>query len=80
MPYYSFWYSDHDSIDWTFDRAPTLGEEVVLGYRGVYRIVSPHAHTQRGARGDAEYTCELVRESTAEDIQAMYKRGINRLP
>jgi hypothetical protein len=77
MPYYSFWYTDQDSIEWTFDRAPKVGEEVVLGYRGVYRVVSPRSTSS--AR-DGGYMCELIRKSTSGDIQAMYARGINRLP
>ncbi|MEX2647177.1 MAG: hypothetical protein WD249_13020 [Gaiellaceae bacterium] len=79
MPELEFWFTEHDAIVWHFDRHPEIGEEVVLGDRGVYRVTD--VKERRGvSTADAEYVVERVRDTTYDDLKAMYERGVNRLP
>ena len=79
MPRLEFWVTERDAIEWTFDRHPNIGENVVLGDRGVYRVTGLRQRTPASI-ADAEYTCERVRDATREDLNAMFERGVNRLP
>jgi hypothetical protein len=80
VPRFEFWFTDHDAIAWSFDRHPDIGEEVVLGDRGVYRVTGLRQAGIDDPAVDAEYTCERVRDASHEDIQVTLKRGVNRLP
>jgi hypothetical protein len=78
MPRLEFWFTTTDAIAWSFDREPELGEDVVLGDRGVYRVMGIRAEP---ADPDVtEFICELVRESTREDRVSQLKRGVHVLP
>jgi hypothetical protein len=79
MPRLSFRHAKTESIEWTFDRHPDIGEEVVLGDRGVFRVTGP-LPTPYVSGLDAEYACELVRAPTPDEIRAALKRGVNTLP
>ena len=59
---------------------PVIGEQIILGYRGVYRVVRER---QRGASDvgvDAAFDCERVRDATDDDLKEMLDRGVDRLP
>ena len=71
---FEFWHTTTAAIIWHYDRAPRLGEEIVLG-RSVYRVVAQRPNLP-GSRADASFDCERVRDSTFEDR----KRGVNFLP
>jgi hypothetical protein len=79
MPKLEFWFTDHDAIMWTFDRHPKIGEEVVLGDRGVFRVTAVRPDNPLNPNVK-EYDCERVRDATREDLDAMIKRGVNQLP
>ena len=78
VPRIEFWSTERDAILWTFDREPSIGEEVVLGDRGVYRVLGRRHDDVPGA--DVAFDVERVRDSTSEDIKAMLERGVDRLP
>lgn len=78
MPRIEFWFTDTDAILWTFDREPLIGEEVVLGDRGVFRVLSRRDGPVPGA--DVAFDCERVRDATNDDLKEMYARGVDRLP
>lgn len=78
MPTFEFRYANSGSIIWTFDRAPAIGEEIVLGHRGVYRVMG--VDEALGPDVEAEYAVVRVRESTREEVDAQLARGLNRLP
>jgi hypothetical protein len=80
MPRLEFRFSKTDSILWTFDRHPEIGEEVVLGDRGVFRVIERSEPGVPDPGVDAEYLCERVRDATPEDLDAMLKRGPAYLP
>jgi hypothetical protein len=77
MPRFEFWPNDKEAIIWTFDRPPLIGEEVVLGRWGVYRVTWLGVD---GAQLGTAYTCEFVREPTGADLRALFRRGVHRLP
>ena len=79
MTKFGFWHGERESILWTFDRDPDIGELIVLGDAGVFRITGMRPHTLASI-ADKEYTCERVRDATREDLKAMFQRGVNRLP
>jgi hypothetical protein len=78
VPGFEFRSSKTDSIHWTFDRAPAIGEEIVLGDRGVYRVIG--VNDFHGPYVEAEYAVVRVRDSTREEVREQLARGVNRLP
>ena len=70
--------SNSGSIIWTFDRAPAIGEEIVLGHRGVYRVMG--VDEALGPDVEAEYAVVRIRDSTSEEVDEQLARGVNRLP
>jgi hypothetical protein len=72
-----FWHTPTDAIAWTFNREPAIGEEVLLGDRGFFRVTGARAH---GPDVDAAFDCEFVREPTHAEMREMLRRGVNRLP
>jgi hypothetical protein len=78
MPRFEFRYAPNNSIIWTFDRAPEIGEEIVLGESGVYRVIGADDPADAGV--DAEYAVARVRDPTREDIREQLARGVHRLP
>ena len=67
MPKFEFWHTDHDSIEWNFNREPRVGEEVILGR--VYRVTG-HRPLPSGTRSDAAFDCVFVRElSDSERVE-----------
>lgn len=78
MPRFSFRISQTEEILWRFDH-PGINEEVVLGDRGVFRVLKRVANPS-DPTVDAEYTVELVRASTHEDLSGQLERGVDKLP
>jgi hypothetical protein len=80
MRRFEFWFNDREAISWTFDRHPEIGEEIVLGDGGVFRVTGVREGRKLDASVDVQYTCERVRDTTHEDTKAMLARGVNMLP
>ena len=78
MPRFEFRYAKTGSILWTFDRAPQIGEEIVLGDSGVYRVIG--VDDSLDSTVEAEYAVARVRDSTHDDVREQLARGVNRLP
>ena len=74
---FSFWHTKLDSIEWTFDRFPQLGEELTLG-EGIYRVIA--LRPRRGWPIDAQYDVKRVRDSTLEEQKDAFRRGVRVLP
>ena len=60
-------------------RHPEIGEEVVLGDRGIFRVTGVRPEPLLPDDVTA-YNCERVRDATHENIAAMRKGGVDRLP
>ncbi len=78
MPRFEFRFAPTESIQWTFDRAPEIGEEIVLGDRGVYRVIGVDEPFDSSV--EAEYAVARIRDSTHDDMREQFMRGVNRLP
>jgi hypothetical protein len=79
LPRFSFCLSATNSIEWSFNRHPQIGEAVTLGDRGIFLVVEklpPPPETDI----DAEYRVERLRDTTVDDLNALYTRGVNELP
>jgi hypothetical protein len=63
---------------WAFDRAPEIGEELVFGFRGVYRVIGVDYSLAPSV--EAEYAVERIRNATRDEVLEQYNRGINHLP
>jgi hypothetical protein len=63
---------------WAFDRAPEIGEEIVFGHRGVYRVIGVDYSVAPNV--EAEYAVARIRNATHEEVLEQFNRGINHLP
>ena len=63
---------------WAFDRAPEIGEEIVFGHRGVYRVLGVDGPVD--SKVEAEFAVTRIRDATHEEVLEQFKRGVNQLP
>ena len=78
MRRFEFRYAPTESIVWTFDRAPEIGEEIVLGERGVFRVIGVDDSVD--SSGDSEYAVARLRDATREEVREQLARGVDQLP
>jgi hypothetical protein len=78
MPRYEFRQSPIDTIIWSFDRRPEIGEEIVLGERGVFRVI--RVDKPLDATVEAEFAVARLRDATWEEKHEQRQRGVNVLP
>src|SRR5262249_280759 len=67
-----------ESISWALDRKPEIGEEIILGDRGVFRVVD----TLPPLPGwpEIRYAVKRLRNATPADVDALQARDVNQLP
>ena len=63
---------------WSFDRAPEIGEEIVFGHRGVFRVIGVDDSVAPNV--EAEYAVARIRSATREEVLEQFNRGVNQLP
>ena len=78
MRKFEFRYGPNESMVWAFDRAPEIGEEVVFGHRGVFRVIG--IDDTAASNVEAEYAVVRIRSATREEVLEQFNRGINHLP
>jgi hypothetical protein len=75
MPRYLFWHSETGSVTWLLDRAPEVGEVIVLSEHA-YRILQAGEPTDASVAG--AYICDR-RPATDLEWREHIRRGVNRL-
>lgn len=78
MPRFESRYGPTESISWTFDRPPEIGEAIVLGYSGVFRGIG--IDDPVNSTVEAESAVVRIRDATREDVFEQFARGVNQLP
>jgi hypothetical protein len=78
MPLFEFRNDALNATMVTFDREPTLGEEVVI--REVWYRVGASQAPFPGSPAVKSFLVERIRDATAEELAAVNERGPNVLP
>jgi len=78
VPRFSFELSKTESISWAFDRKPEIGERIILGDRGVFRVID----TLPPLPGwpEIRYAVKRLRDATPAAVEALQARVVNQLP
>jgi hypothetical protein len=76
VPPYEFWHSPTESISWHLAQDPQLGEELVLGDRGVFRVIAKREPSPISDR--PAYDVAFIRQATAKEIRDSAK-ALNNL-
>jgi hypothetical protein len=78
VPKFEFRYGPDESMVWVIARAPEVGEEIVFGYRGVFRVIG--VDDPVASNVEAEYAVARIRDATRQEVLDQFNRGVNRLP
>jgi hypothetical protein len=78
VPRFSFELSKTESKSWAFDRNPEIGERIILGDRGVFRVIGTLPLLPGWP--EIRYAVKRLRDATPADLKAARAHGVNRLP